>query len=317
MGYRILVTEPMSESGPDWLRANGYEVKYGQGTDPKILIDDLQDCDGVIPRLAVMSDEVISRCPRLKVIARHGAGVDTVDLDSCKRHGVRVVNTRGSNSLAVAEHTIMLMMACAKALNLVQTLYGQGGFKEARKTTKSIEMSGKTLGLVGMGNIGKHVARIASNGFQMKVMVFDPYHNPAQIPAGVTLVQNRDDIFVHADFVSIHTGATEETVGSVGARELELMKPTAYLINSARGTIVQEEALIQALMTGQIAGAGLDATDPEPADWKTNPLFQMDNVILTPHCGGSTLESKYRSSLWAAQGCDEILTGKEPTSLVL
>lgn len=104
MSYRILVTEAMSEDGPDWLRANGYEVKYGRGTDEKTLIEDLQDCDGVIPRLAVMSDAVISACPRLKVIARHGSGVDTVDLESCRRHGVRVVNTRGSNSVAVAEH---------------------------------------------------------------------------------------------------------------------------------------------------------------------------------------------------------------------
>ena len=123
MAYRILVTESMAEDGPDWLRANGYEVKYGRGTDPQTLIEDLQDCDGVIPRLAVMSDEVISQCPKLKVIARHGAGVDTVDLESCKRHNVRVVNTRGSNSVAVAEHAMMLMLACTKALKHNYLLY--------------------------------------------------------------------------------------------------------------------------------------------------------------------------------------------------
>ena len=123
MSYRILVTEAMSEDGPDWLRANGYEVKYGRGTDEKTLIEDLQDCDGVIPRLAVMSDAVISACPRLKVIARHGSGVDTVDLESCRRHGVRVVNTRGSNSVAVAEHAMLLVLACAKTLNVLQDRY--------------------------------------------------------------------------------------------------------------------------------------------------------------------------------------------------
>lgn len=317
MSYRILVTEPMSESGPDWLRANGYEVKYGRGTDPQTLIEDLQDCDGVIPRLAVMSDEVISKCPRLKVIARHGAGVDTVDLESCKRHGVRVVNTRGSNSLAVAEHAVMLMLACAKALNHIQTLYRQGGFKEARKTTKGVELSGKTLGLLGLGNIGKNVARIAALGFQMEVIAYDPYQDPQQAPEWVRMVSDRDEIFKLADFVSIHTGATKETNGSVGAREFDMMKPTACLINTARGSIVCEQALIEALQNGRIAAAGLDATDPEPADWQNNPLFHMDNVILTPHCGGSTLESKYRSSLGAAKGCDEILTGKTPSSLVL
>ena len=316
MSYRILVTEPMAEDGPDWLRANGYEVKYARGVDPETLIEDLQDCDGVIPRLAVMSDQVISHCPRLKVIARHGAGVDTVDLDSCRAHGVRVVNTRGSNSLAVAEHAVMLMMACAKTLNKIQTLYSQGQFKQARKTTSSVELGGKTLGLLGLGNIGKNVARIASQGFQMQVLAYDPYQSPDHISHGVTLVADRDEIFKRSDFISIHMGATAETKGSVGAREFDMMKPTAYLINTARGSIVKEEDLIQALLDQKIAGAGLDATDPEPAD-PASPLFHMDNVIMTPHCGGSTLESKRRSSLGAAKGCDEILTGKTPTSLVL
>ena len=132
MSYRILVTEAMSEDGPDW-RANGYEVKYGRGTDEKTLIEDLQDCDGVIPRLAVMSDAVISACPRLKVIARHGSGVDTVDLESCRRHGVRVVTTRGSTAWRLLEHAMLLVLACAKTLNVLQDRYRAGQFKEARK----------------------------------------------------------------------------------------------------------------------------------------------------------------------------------------
>lgn len=316
MPYRILVTEPMAEDGPDWLRANGYEVKYGRGTDAGTLIEDLQDCDGVIPRLAVMSDEVISQCPRLKVIARHGAGVDTVDLESCKKHGVRVVNTRGSNSLAVAEHAVMLMLACAKTLNDIQALYGVGKFKEARKTTKSVELGGKTLGLLGLGNIGKNVARIACQGFSMKVLAYDPYQDPKALPEDIRMVQDRDELFREADFISVHMAATAETKGSIGAREFAMMKSTAYFINTARGSIVNEPELVAALRAGEIAGAGLDATDPEPTP-PDSPLFQMRNVIMTPHCGGSTLESKRRSSLGAAQGCDEILTGKTPTSLVL
>ena len=162
MSYRILVTEAMSEDGPDWLRANGYEVKYGRGTDEKTLIEDLQDCDGVIPRLAVMSDAVISACPRLKVIARHGSGVDTVDLESCRRHGVRVVNTRGSNSVAVAEHAMLLVLACAKTLNVLQDRYRAGQFKEARKLAAGVEISGKTLGVFGFGQIGQIICFIQS-----------------------------------------------------------------------------------------------------------------------------------------------------------
>lgn len=313
MAYRILVTESMAEDGPDWLRANGYEVKYGRGTDPQTLIEDLQDCDGVIPRLAVMSDEVISQCPKLKVIARHGAGVDTVDLESCKRHNVRVVNTRGSNSVAVAEHAMMLMLACTKALKHNYLLYKDSKFKEARKNTISVEMSNKVLGLLGVGNIGTNVARMAHLGFGMKILAYDPYCK--EIPDYITLV-DRDTLFKESDIVSIHMTLTKETRESVGIKEFELMKQSAFIINTARGAIIKEAELVEALKKHLIAGVGLDATEPEPAP-TDSPLFEMDNVILTPHCGGSTLESKKRSSLGAAKGCDEILTGKVPTSLVL
>lgn len=316
MAYKILVTEPMAEDGPDWLRANGYEVKYGRGIEPKTLIEDLQDCDGVIPRLAVMSDEVISACPQLKVIARHGAGVDTVDLESCKRHGIRVVNTSGSNSVAVAEHAMMLILACAKALWSLETLYRAGEFKKARKNTKSVEISEKTLGLLGYGHIGENIARMAHDGFHMHVLAYDPYAKKESLPDWLELSADRDEVFRKADFVSVHMASTAETKGSIGKREFSLMKPTAYFINTARGNLVDENALVDALEGGVIAGAGLDATEPEP-EKPDSPLFQMDNVILTPHCGGSTLESKKRSSLGAAIGCDEILTGKQPTSLVL
>lgn len=314
MTYKILVTEAMAEDGPEWLRAQGYEVKYGRGTDPQTLIEDLQDCDGVIPRLAVMSDDVISKCPKLKVIARHGAGVDTVDLESCKKHGVRVVNTRGSNSIAVAEHTIMLMLSCAKALKHNYLLYKNGCFKEARKNTISVEMSGKTIGLLGLGNIGMNVAKMAHYGFQMTVLAYDPYCKK-EIPEWINIV-DRTILFQNSDFISIHTTLTEQTRASVGMKEFSQMKPTAFIINTARGAIINEIDLIDALEKHMIAGAGLDATEPEPEP-QDSPLFAMDNVVLTPHCAGSTLESKKRSSLGAAKGCDEILTGKTPTSLVL
>lgn len=316
MSYRILVTESMSEDGPNWLRENGYEVKYGRGTDEQTLIEDLQDCDGVIPRLAVISDTVVSSCPRLKVVARHGSGVDTVDLESCKRHGVRVVNTRGSNAVAVAEHTIMLMLCCAKTLNILQGRYRNGQFKEARKLASGMEIYGKTVGIIGLGQIGRHVASMAHNGFLMNVIAYDPYCDPSTVPAYVTLTQDRDELLRQSDFVSLHTVATAENRRSIGAREFGLMKDTAFFINTSRGTLVDEPALIRALQEKTIAGAGLDATDPEPAD-PSSPLFHMDNVIMTPHCGGSTNESRSRSSLGAAKGCDEVLTGKPLTSPVV
>lgn len=316
MSYRILVTEPMAEDGPDWLRSNGYEVKYARDVDETTLIEDLQDCDGVIPRLAVMSDAVISQCPRLKVIARHGAGVDTVDLESCKRNGVHVVNTRGSNSVAVAEHTMMLILCCAKTLNTLQDRYRSGQFKEARKLASGIEISGKILGVFGFGQIGQRVAAMAHNGFSMDILAYDPFFPAENAPDYVTLVKDRDELFRCSDFITLHMAATDENKKSIGAREFNLMKETAFFINTARGVLVDEDALIAALQQGVICGAGLDATDPEPAE-KDSPLFHMKNVIMTPHCGGSTKESKARSSLGAAMGCDEVLTGKPLTSPVL
>ena len=316
MVYKILVTESMAKDGPVWLKEHGYEVKYARGIEAKTLIEDLQDCDGVIPRLAVMSDDVISQCPRLKVIARHGAGVDTVDLESCKRHGVRVVNSVGSNTIAVSEHAIMLILACAKSLNIVQGHYRSGNYALGRKNTVAVELYGKTLGLIGMGHIGSNVARMVAKGFGMRVLVYDPYLAKGRKPEYVTLVENRDQVFKESDFISIHMPVTPQTKNSIGAAEFGMMKPKAYIVNTARGTIIDEPALIDALISGKIAGAGLDVANPEPAEL-SNPLFTLSNVILTPHCAGSTLESKARSSLGAAKGCDEILTGKNPTSLVL
>lgn len=316
MAYRILITEPMAEDGPDWLRAHGYEVKYARGVDAETLIADLQDCDGVIPRLAVMNDAVISSCPRLKVIARHGSGVDTVDLESCARHNVRVVNTRGSNSTAVAEHTMLLILACAKAFNTLQGLYRAGQFKEARKSASGTEVFGKTLGIMGYGQIGRRVSAMAHNGFGMNILVFDPFCRMDALPDGAVLVRDRDEIFRQADFITLHMAATAENAHGIGKREFGMMKASAYLINTARGSLVHEEALIAALRSGEIAGAGLDATEMEPLG-ADSPLWELENVILTPHCGGSTRESKARSSLGAAKGCDEVLTGKPITSPVL
>lgn len=316
MSYKILVTEPMAEDGPIWLRSNGYEVKYGRGIDEATLIEDLQDCDGVIPRLAAINDNVIAHCPSLKVVARHGSGVDTVDLESCKRHGIRVVNTRGSNAVAVAEHTMMLLLGCAKNLNSLQNSYHAGKFKEARKQASGIELSGKTIAIFGFGQIGRRIASIAHDGFGMNVLAYDPYCPKDSVFSWTNFTQDKDKMFQDADFVTLHMAANTDNRHFVGAHELSLMKETAFLINTARGSLVDENALIKALQEKTIAGAGIDATETEPLP-VGSPLFHMENVILTPHCAGSTKESRIRSSLGAAKGCDEVLSGKPITNLIV
>lgn len=308
MVNRILVTEAMADCGMEWLRQNGYEVRYGRGIDPETLVEDLQGCQGVITRLAEMTAEVLEKAPELRVVARHGAGVDSVDVDYCRAHGIQVLRNVGTNSVAVAEFALTLMLACAKSLIPGRDMYRAGEFSKARKTLEAHELAGKTLGLLGMGHIGRIVAQICGQGFGMRVLAFDPYADAASAPDCVTLVADREQIFRESDFVSIHVPATAETRNSVGAEAFSLMKPTAFLINSARGAVVDEAALIEALQNGVIAGAGLDVTALEPAN-ADNPLFHMEQVILTPHCAGSTAEAKEKASMAAAKGCHAILQG--------
>ena len=209
-----------------------------------------------------------------------------------------------------------LILALAKKLKVREDLYRNNEFSKVRKSEKSVELEGKTLGLVGLGHIGSIVARICRFGFNMNVLAYDPFVDRSKVDDWIEIVDDKKKLFSDSDFISIHIPLSDTTRNLVGKEEFSCMKGSACFINTARGGIVDENALIQALEEKRIAGAGLDATEPEPAP-TDSPLFEMDNVILTPHCGGSTLESKKRSSLGAAKGCDEILTGKVPTSLVL
>lgn len=308
MSRRILVTEAMSDDGPRWLREHGYDVRYGKGIAPEELKEELQGCQGVIARLAELSGDVLSCAPELKVIARHGSGVDSVDLEYCREHGITVLRNVGTNSEAVAEYAVTLILACAKELEQSVRLYQNGEFTKARKQIRALELSGKTLGLVGFGNIARIVARICGLGFDMKVVAYDPYADEVGIPGYVTLTKDRDQVFQEADFISIHVPATSETKNSVGMKEFEKMKGSAYLINTSRGTVVNERELIEALEKGVIAGAGLDVTQIEPAE-ADNPLFAMKNVIMTPHCAGSSVEAKDKASMAAAKGCHAVLCG--------
>ena len=317
MSFTLLVTEAMSDMGMDWLREKGVTVKYGRGIEPGTLIEDLQGCQAVITRLAVMNREVLEKCPDLKVIARHGAGVDSVDVDYCKEHGIAVLRNVGTNSVAVAEHAVTLIMCLAKKIKIRENLYRADQFKKGRKVN-AIELSGKTLGLVGYGHIGAIVAGICGNGLGMKVLTFDPYVNPARLPSGVELVSDKNELFSRADFISVHVPATPETKNSIGAAEFAAMKKTAFFINTARGTIVDEAALIDALREGKIAGAGLDVTVDEPTTMD-NPLFGFENVIMTPHNAGSTEEALHKASMAAAKGCYAIINGlpvEEPAVVV-
>ena len=248
----------------------------------------------------------------MKVVAKHGVGIDNVvDLETATKLGLYVVNTPQANSDSVAEHTIAGMLAISQKTVKMHRATQEADFA-AQDCGGMHEIGGKTLGIIGLGNIGRRVAKIAANGFGMKVLGYDPFTDKEQLPDYIQYIENMDDIFKSADFVTLHLGATPSTIGMVGKKQFEMMKKTAVFMNLARGALMIEEALIEALNTGTIAGAVLDvfATEPVEAD---NPLLKMDNVLLSPHCSALTDESLARMSYDGARGIVEILKGKKPT----
>jgi len=250
----------------------------------------------------------------LRVIGRPGAGVDSVDIDAASEAGIPVVYTPEGPTESVAEHALCFMLMLAKDMIKADAAIRQGDF-QFRKRVTGTEIMGKTLGIVGAGRIGSRVAAICRVSFNMRVLVFDPYITPEQADAcGGTLCSTLDQVMVEADFLSIHTPLTPETRGLVGRREIALMKPTAFLINTSRGPVVDEQALIKALQEKRIAGAALDVFEKEPPE-PDSPLFAMNNTVLTPHMSSFTDEGRYRMGATVVEQVLDVLKGKQPQFL--
>ena len=314
MATRVLIPQPILPAGYEYLRKHGYEAVDGRGFTEEDIITDIRDCDALIVRTARITRQIFDAAPKLKILARHGAGYDGVDLAAAREHGVLVCTAGGANAISVAELTIFYMLYCSRNFKKVQNLYLQD-YRQAKMGVPKTELEGKTLGLVGLGNIGKLVAQKAALGFDMTVLAYDPCAKGAGLPDYIRMVEDRDEIFKRSDYVSLHVPATTETVHSVSDREFGLMKPTAYLINAARGSIVDEAALYRALQEEKIAGAGLDVLEQEPID-PSNPLVAMDNVLTAPHIGGATKEASSRSSVACAQAIDDFFSGRTPKFVV-
>lgn len=274
------------------------------------LIELLQDADGAIIGVLPFTERVMASAPRLKVVCFHGVGVDHIDLQAAARLGIQVANCPGTNDQAVADLTIGLMIAVARKIPAVHLDLRQGKWGRASGS----ELWRKTLSLIGYGYIGRAVARRAL-GFEMEVLAYDPFVRPEQVTlAGVQLV-SFDEALSHADFISLHAVLNEQTRNLIGASQFEKMKPGAYLINTARGGLVDEAALFNALSSGRIAGAGLDAFVKEPPG--DNPLLQLSNVVATPHIGSHTSESTERVGILAAQNIVQALHTGQPLHRVV
>jgi len=302
---KVLITEYIDPVGPALLEAAGWQVVQADRSE-EIIAREIVDADAVIVRICEMPGELLARCPKLKIVSKHGVGYDNIDVAAAGKLGIAVTLTPGANSTSVAEHAFTLLMALAKHLTYTCAEYKRIGFA-AKNCPPGTEITGKTLGIIGCGHIGSRIARMAHFGFGMKVLAYDPYLTAA--PEGVELVSDRDRVFRESDFVTLHPVLNDETRNSVGAREFALMKQGAIFINCGRGPLIDEEALIAALQSGHLGGAGLDVTAKEPCE-PDSPLFQMDNVLLTPHFAPTTTESAIAVSRMAAQNILDLSAGK-------
>ena len=307
---KVLVTEPVDEAGTNLLKAHGFEVVQGTGIDPETVIREAQGCGGILTRNARITADVMDHCPELRVIGVHGVGVDIIDVEAATARKIQVVNAAGSNREAVAEYAMSLILMLAKG-SVQYNNELKAGNLEIRKM-KGENVQGKTLGILGMGNIGTQVARIAHGGFGMEVFGYNRHISEPQKLGFCTLLPDKDEVIRRADFLSLHLPLTASTRHIIGERELSLMKPTAYLVNTGRGEIVDEQALIRALQEKRIKGAGLDVFEgglPKPE----NPLLHMDNVVVSPHTAAFTAESLRNMARQAAQGIAEVLENRAPS----
>jgi D-3-phosphoglycerate dehydrogenase len=244
------------------------------------------------------------------VIGRHGVGCDNIDVAYCTERGIYVTYAPESNANSVAEHTIGAIIALARCF-LAADKATRSGQWALRNNFSAIDLEGKTLGLVGAGRIGSLVAKKACFGLDMKILAYDPNISEIKGVPEARVVTDLDAIFSEADFVSLHLPASEKTKKLIGAKHFNLMKPSAFLINAARGEVLNEAELYTALAARRIAGAALDVFDPEPPA-TSNPLFALDNVLLTPHTAALTKEAMARMALHAAMGIDDVLSGRTP-----
>jgi D-3-phosphoglycerate dehydrogenase len=311
---KVLLTEPIRPKGIELLE-NEVELTIAQNRDESAVAAIIGEYDAVITRTTRITKEIIDQGKKLVVIGRHGAGLDIVELDYATQRGVCLVHTPAANARSVAEYVIGLMLASARMI--IPADYAQRVERDfsTRNNFMGHDLENRTVGIVGMGRIGRYVAKMCKYGFDMKVLGYDPYVTAEELQTiGVEKVSDIAEIFRSSDFVSLNCPLTEEVKGLVDRAMLRTMKPNAYLINCARGPIVDEQALREALDNGVIRGAALDvfAVEPPPKD---NVLFDAPNLIATPHIATMTHESMDLMSVTVAQGVLSALRGEKPQFL--
>src|SRR5947209_12286650 len=287
---KVLVREPIAEPGIQLLRDRGFEVDVQANGD---LADLIGGYEGIVIRSATkLTADLIARADRLKVIGRAGVGIDNVDVDAATRRGIGVATAPESTVVSAAEHTIGLLVALARNIPQAHAALKQGRWE--RRAYGGIELAGKTLGVLGFGRIGQQVARRAL-GLGMRVVAYDPYVASERFrELGAERVETPEEIYATAEFITLHLPLTDETRQSIDADAFGRMRDGVRIVNAARGQLVDESALLDALRSGKVAGAALDVFSAEPY---SSPLLELDTVVVPPHLAATTDEAQDRAGV--------------------
>lgn len=307
---KIFISHEIAESGMTLLREQSDVEVIVMNTDKIDEFNGIEEADGIILRIGKISRELMDKCPNLKVISRPGVGVDTIDVDAATEKGIPVVTAApGANARSVAEHTLALTYAVAK--NLIESyLETKAGNFFIRNKYAAVELIGRTVGIVGFGNVGKQTAMLFhANG--LNISVYDPYASRESVEEkGFTYYTDLFDMLPTCDIVSLHIPATPETRKIISTEALKKMKAGSFLINNARGDLVDEDALYEALTAGNLAGAAVDLMEKEPVDTNSK-LLSLSNFIVTPHMAALTRECSSKLAVMAAEGTLAVIRGEK------
>lgn len=305
---KFVASHPLNDAAMELIRENNVELYVANSSDPHEYLDELKTADAFIIRIAVCPGDIMDACPNLKVLGRTGVGFDSVDVVHATELGLPVVVTPGANTRSVAEHAMALMFACAKNLTESENEMRKGNW-QIRDAHKAFELEGKKIGIIGVGAIGMVLAKMCQ-GIGMKTAGYDAFAPQNVINSGSELYEDIDSLLRDCDVISIHSPLTEQTRHMISTKQFAMMKKTAMLINTSRGPVVDPQALADALNSGEIACAGVDVYETEPANL-SDPVFTAKNLICTPHTAALTNEGNQRMHRDCVAGCIAVCKGEQ------
>ena len=312
--FKVYYTIELNEVATHIFEQNGFEVKVCGHNDEETYVKELAayQPDAIMCRTEPITAKMMDTCKNLKVIGKQGAGLDNIDMDHAAEKDIQVVFAPAGNANAVAEHAMLLMLACAKRFNYVDKQFRGGNFLVRMGMEHTVELGGKTLGMIGCGRISQLVMQKAKYGFGMKVIGYDPYLTQEKVGDLCELKATAKEVWEQADFVSVHLPEVESTHHSIGREQFSWMKPYASFINCARGGLIKENELIDCLKDGTLFQAGLDVFEHEPIQESSRELFNLDNVIMTPHMAATTEQSVLNCCTSVANDIVAVCNGQAP-----